>query len=299
VDGAQGNRQAFDVSVAAIVLFQAAALVARSALEVQLERRGVSDPSAGDLSYLVVPPILLVLMAPCLRQSAPALAALFRPRDLTGRTVLLGIALGLDLRVLHWAALTLFVWAGGSDTGAIAGPLLGFACPPLRELLLALVVMSVLTPLVEETMQRGFVLHALLPRGRTIAVIVSAVTFALLHAPAGYAAGFVAGVLFAMQALNLRTLWAPVVAHATYNTAMVLDWRCARIVWNPAPDDPLLGMLAALSIGAVAAGAVLALWLASRKAAGETAGGRLRRTYSTPPCHDAGCTPRRRLPPAR
>src|SRR5690606_36028044 len=156
--------------------------------------RGFDRSLAADLSYLVVPPVLLLLMAPYLRRCAPSLRALFARRDLDRRALLLGVALGLDLRLMYWAGLTLYVRLAG-DGGVTAPPLLGFECPPPRELMLGVFVMAMLVPLIEETSHRGFVLHALLPRGRTLAVVVSAASFAVFHPPGSYAWTFVAGLL--------------------------------------------------------------------------------------------------------
>src|SRR5690606_18206007 len=173
-------RPAFAVSVAAVVLFQVAALVARSSLELLLLRRGYAAPHAADLSFLVVLPVLLLFMSPWARRCAAPLCGLLRLRDLTWRTVALGVALGLDLRLLRWAALGWSLPAAGGD-GASIGPLVGFACPPAGELLLATLVTVGLVPVVEETIHRGVILHALLARGRTLAIAVSTLVFALLH----------------------------------------------------------------------------------------------------------------------
>ena len=62
-------RPVFQVSIVAIMLFQVAALFTRSRLELSLVAGGVQEAVAKDLSYLVVPPILLVLMFPYLKRS--------------------------------------------------------------------------------------------------------------------------------------------------------------------------------------------------------------------------------------
>ncbi|HLT91936.1 MAG TPA: CPBP family intramembrane glutamic endopeptidase [Woeseiaceae bacterium] len=260
-------RPAFAVSVAAVVLFQVAALVARSSLELLLLRRGYAAPHAADLSFLVVPPVLLLFMSPWARRCAAPLCGLLRLRDLTWRTVALGVALGLDLRLLRWAALGWSLPAAGGD-GASIGPLVGFACPPAGELLLATLVTVGLVPVVEETIHRGVILHALLARGRTLAIAVSTLVFALLHAPSAWALTLLGGALFGWQTLALRTLWPALFAHATYNAAALLDSRCTRLVWHPAGDDPLAALAALASAAVLPLGLAFAGWIVTRKRRG-------------------------------
>lgn len=254
------TRPAFEVSITAIMTFQVAALFARSALEPALVDYGYGEAAAGDLSYLVVPPILLPLMYPYLARCRVSLRALLHPTELTMRVVLSGVALGLTLRALRWSTLTLLIWLGvlgNQDPNTIAGPLLGFDCPPATFLLLSFAVMALLIPVIEEVVNRGFILHALLPRGKIPAVALSAVLFAAMHAPSSYAITFAVGIVFAVQTLNFRTLWAPIVAHATYNAAAIIDWECFRIVWNPPQSDPVLEKLGMLSTAVTVIGALL------------------------------------------
>lgn len=271
-------RPTFEVSVTVIMIFQIAALFARSMLELALIDHGFGKSVAADLSYLVVPPILLPLMYPYLARCKDSLGALLRPAGLTMRVVLLGLVLGLTLRVLHWATLTLRIWLGvgmDHDLHAIAGPLLGFDCPASGPLLLSFVVMAMLIPVIEEVVNRGFILRALLPRGKVLAIVMSALLFASMHPPSSYAITFAAGLVFAVQALNFRTLWASIVAHATYNTAAIVDWTCFRIIWSPSPADPTLRMLTLPAAAITVLGTLLVLYLISEKAAGrhEPAGG--------------------------
>lgn len=266
-----GSRPTFEVSVTIIMIFQVAALFARSMLELALIHHGFGKAVAADLSYLVVPPILLPLMYPYLARCGDSLRALLHPADLTLRVVLLGVALGLTLRVLHWATLTLRIWLGigtGYDPNAVAGPLLGFDCPASGPLLLSFVVMAMLIPVIEEAINRGFILHAVLPRGKALAIVTSALLFASMHPPPSYAITFAAGLVFAVQALNFRTLWASIVAHATYNAAAVVDWECFRMIWNPPPADPTLRMLTPPAAAITVLGTLLVIYLVSEKAAG-------------------------------
>ena len=253
------------------MLFQVAALFARSMLELSLIDNGLARAVAQDLSYLVVPPILLVLMYPYLKRCKGALLGLLRLSDLSVRLVILSILLGLTMRITYWAGLTLLMWAGvvhNKDPNAVIGPLLGFDCPSLPVILLSLVVVAFLIPIVEEIVNRAFILHALLPRGFVLSVIASAFLFAIMHRPGSYFLAFVVGVFLAIQVLNYRTLWAPVIAHASYNAATVLDWECLKVVWNPPVSDPNLASIAIIAAPVTVAGICLAAFIVSRKAVG-------------------------------
>lgn len=265
------ERPVFQVSVIAIMIFQVAALFARSMLELSLMDDGWSRAVAEDLSYLAVPPILLLLMFPYLKRCQGPLLSLFRRSDLTVRLAVFSVLLGLSLRLAYWATLTVlmaFGVVGNADPDAIIGPILGFQCPPPAVLLLSIVVMAVLVPVIEEIVNRGFILHRLLPRGRAVAVTATAVLFAVLHKPGTYPVAFVVGVILAIQTLNFRSLWGAVIAHAAFNAAAILDWECFRIVWNPPVSDPALVRLAALSAPVALLSLSLAVLLASEKAAG-------------------------------
>ncbi|MGH8194342.1 MAG: lysostaphin resistance A-like protein [Woeseiaceae bacterium] len=264
------SRPDFPVSVPAIVVFEVAALFARSALETSLIRDGSEPRLAQHLSYLVVPPILLVLLCPYLARCKDSLRSLLRPADWTARVVLCSILLGLTLRITYWAVLTVLMWlglVGTRDPKAIVGPLIGFDCPSPPVLLLSFAVMAVLTPVTEEVINRGFFLHALMPRGTTLALLLSAALFAVMHDPGSYPATFAIGLLLGTQMLNYRTLWAPILTHATYNAAAIVDWDCFRFVWNPPASDPGLAVAAGLAAPLALAGIVAALFLASEKAA--------------------------------
>lgn len=261
----------FRVSVIAVVLFQVTALFARSMLDIQLRRRGIDAAVAKDLSYLVVPPILLVLMFPYLRRWRESLGRLFSLRLLTLRLVAVSVALGLTLRLTYWACLTFLIGIGvirSDDPNAIVGPLVGFDCPPLRILALGVLVMAVMVPIIEETVHRGFILGGLLSYGTRFAIAGSAVLFALMHESGTYAMAFLAGLVLAMQALNHRVLWGPAIAHATYNCLSVIDWRCLSLIWNPQTTDPLLTALKWVSLPIVIGGIFLILRLISPEAAG-------------------------------
>lgn len=267
----QTKRPVFEVSIVAIMIFQVAALFARSMLELSLVDEGHSSAVAGDLSYLVVPPILLVLMFPYLKRCKDSLLSLFRRADLTVRLVVFSVLLGLMLRLAYWATLTLLIAFGvvrNPDPNAIVGPIVGFECPPVAVFLLSILVTAILVPPVEEVLNRGFILHRLLPRGRLTSIAVAAVLFAAMHKPGTWPVALAIGAILALQTLNFGTLWAPVIAHATFNAAAVVDWECFRIIWNPPAADPALLDIAAVSVPVAVLALLLAILLVGKRAAG-------------------------------
>ena len=112
-------------------------------------------------------------------------------------------------------------------------PVFGFDCPEPAVLILTIVVTVILTPIVEETINRGFVLQALLHRGRWQAILVSALLFAIFHRPHSIVLATIVGIYLAVQFLNTRTLWACTITHGTYNAVATFDWSCVRSSWNP------------------------------------------------------------------
>jgi membrane protease YdiL (CAAX protease family) len=264
-------RPLFRVSIAAIMVFQVCALFSRSALDAALVRHGSDRAFAGDLSYLIVPPILVLLMYPYLEQHRHALTRLMWPRRLTLRLCGSALLLGVIMRTTYWAVLTVLMWTGvvrNEDPAAIAGPYLDFACPPPEVLALSLFVMAFLTPIAEEVINRGFLLHALLPRGTCFSIVASACLFAIMHRPDSYVVTLLIGIFLAVQMLNAGTLWAPILAHAAYNAAAILDWECLQIVWNPPEADPLLASAARIAAPVAISGILLSCFLVSGKAVG-------------------------------
>jgi membrane protease YdiL (CAAX protease family) len=158
------------------MIIQVAALFARAFLEIRLIENGESKPFAQDLSYLVVPPILIILMYPILRQHWPYLRLLLRWQDLTFRLIILSILLGFSLRMSFWGGLISFVSFGilrNPDADAIVGPVISFGCPDPGVLALSFLAVSFLIPVTEEIVSRGLILQSLLPRGKILAVALT------------------------------------------------------------------------------------------------------------------------------
>jgi len=256
------------VSVAVLMLFQVAALLMREFVRQILGEHGVAPGYAKHLSALVDFAVLAFLLWPLLRSRCTVLGALFAQPRSWPRLVLYSVALGLAVRTLDWAgriAAVAFGWFGGSGPSNAAGPLFWWSCPSLPYLVLSIAVMAVLTPLVEETLSRGLILHALLARGRAVAVTLSALLFAVLHTPHDMPIALVFGIIAGVQILHYGTLYATLIAHATFNFMITIDWDCLKGIWIPASTSTTIGTVAtALAILMLLAAA----WLATRTTAG-------------------------------
>ena len=235
--------------ILAIMIFQVAALFARAYLEIRLMDGGEPKPFAQDLSYLVVPPILIILMYPILRRHWSFLRALLRKQDLTIKLIALSVLLGFTLRVSFWGGLISFTSFGvlrSSDPDAVTGPVVSLGCPDPGVLALSFLVVSFLIPVIEEIVNRGLILQSLLHHGRVIAVLLTSVLFAVMHDPQAILVSFIGGLFFAALMLKYNTLWAPMIAHATYNGVAVLDWECVSGQWNPTQttsEIPVVGII--------------------------------------------------------
>lgn len=239
-----------------------AALIFRAWLQIALLEAGFRRDLAADLSYLLVPPVLLFLLFPVWRQQSVFIAKLFERRAVTVRLIFRAIAIGCLLRLAAWSELIAgvsFGWYRNPDSTAIIGPIFTFDCPAPHAVLLGIVVMVILVPVVEETIHRGLLQTWLYKRGAVFAIAVSSLTFMLVHRPSSWAFVFVAGIVFGIQYWQTASLWSSVITHSTINGLIQLDWRCIRGHWNPpATDTPLwssgivslcLLLLALLSIG--------------------------------------------------
>jgi membrane protease YdiL (CAAX protease family) len=255
-------KQPARINLIAVIVATIAALIFRAWLQIELLDKGYTQDFAADLSYLVVPPILLLLLLPIWQQQGGFIATLFTRQALSLGLLARAFAIGCLLRLAAWCELVAGVslgWYRNADATAVVGPTFAFECPAPQALILGFVVMAMLVPFIEETIHRGLVQTRLYERGALFAISVSALIFMLAHRPSTWAFVFVAGVVFGIQYWQTKTLWSSVVTHATINGLILLDWRCLRGQWNPpASDVPLwtagivslcLLLLALLSIG--------------------------------------------------
>ncbi len=257
-------------ALALLLVANVCALFARAWLELRLQAIGLGQRDAVNLSFLIVPPILFMLLWPVIREHGTVIRDRLRPARLNGAVIARGIALGFLLRLAYWAVLTAWVILRLpllADGNANPPGYLGYNCPPGASLLLQIVALVITAPIIEEIINRGWILHWLLRYGQTPAIILSALLFAIYHVPATLLMAFCFGIFAAKSALNSGQLWTAVFAHMTFNGLQILDWICLRIVWIPVGQTVPLRLLAGGSILVAIAAAATAFWLVRRRAA--------------------------------
>ncbi len=224
----------------AVLVATTAALVARAWIQIQLLDGGSARVFAADVSYLIVPPVLVFLLFPLWHSQKHFLASLFQRRDLTWRIAARAVALGVLIRLLWWWQLI----AGGSfgyyistNPEAIVGPDFSFHLPVPENIILGLVVMAFLVPIIEEVTHRGFVMSALRYRGRIFSILVSALVFMVFHKYSSWPFVFFAGVVFGLQYWATNSLWPSLLTHATVNGLIEIEQHFMSVHWNPRAAD--------------------------------------------------------------
>lgn len=260
--------------VVAVMLLQVFALFIESWLRIELMSDGMAKSIAADVSKLVAIPLLAVLLYPVVRDFLPQLKSKLRWCQLNPRTILLGIGLGFSLRMVSWSELIAGVSFGffvNPDPEAIVGPTVQFRCPPLFIMSLSLLAMALFTPVVEEIVNRAFLLQWFVKYGQLSAITGSAMLFAILHRPDSMLFAFMFGLFSGALYLNSGTLWGPLIAHMTVNSMIVFDWDCINTQWNPpAVSDITRGIgLLAVCLGIVSF--ALACLIVSKRTAGPPA----------------------------
>lgn len=252
------------IHVVAVIVATIAALFGRSWLQLRLLADGVQQDYAADLSYLVVPPILLTLLLPVLHKDRAFIGQQFRLTGLTLRTVLNAVLMGVLIRTLWWGKTVAGISFGffeSDNPSAIEGPMFSFNCPAPVVIALGFLVMAVMVPIIEEITHRAYVQNALRHRGPVVAICLSALIFAIFHRQSSWSFVFFGGIIFGVQYWRFRTIWPSLITHATVNALIQVDWRCLNTHWNPRPEDlPLIEPGAiAVSVGLVSLTAIV--WL--------------------------------------
>jgi len=270
-----------------VILAQVLALFTQAWLSQALLARGYTESDAHYLAYLVVPPILLIMLAPVLVRHRQFLLRLFSPRRVTLRLALAAVALGVTTRLVWWAQMTARVSLGitvNDDPQAVAGPAFSWACPPLPSLMLGLLVMAVVIPVIEETLHRGVLQSAFVPKGPMPAILISALVFTVFHPAASYGFVFFMGIVLGIQFWVTGSLWVTMITHATFNGLIQFDWRCLRGQWNPPPESLPQLVPGAISLAVLAGAlALIAALLRWQRAGARTAPAAAGTTTRWPP----------------
>jgi len=242
------------------MLFLMCAFFARSWFQLYLQDAGYDASLTYDLSFFLMLPVAAVLMYPILRDNVAAMRQWLRPPESWCSLVTYSVLVGLLLRVIYWTFYTAgaaFGWFYNPSSPAIQSVQFTFSCPDPDLLALKMLVLATLTPAFEELVHRGFILHALLPRGDYRAIVVSAVLFGVMHKPDSIVMAFLIGLPLAFLAVKLRSLWAPMIIHATFNLVAILDWNCLNPNWNPSETSLFLNMIGSVSIAVMSIGLAL------------------------------------------
>ena len=208
-------------SLAALLLFELCALMLRGYAFVTLRDAGLDPLLTRNLSGLVMPLVIGLLMAPIIYHNRSALREQLSFSPLTVQIVLGSVLLGVALRGAWWVTQLFPIVMYSSLPSELY-----FQCPDMATMTFTVFIMAVSTPIIEEVVMRGFVLRLLMPRGTVFAVATSSLLFGLMHRPEVIPYAIVAGVFFALLYIRVRNLWAPILAHATINLLSIFDQIC-------------------------------------------------------------------------
>lgn len=149
-----------------------------------------------------------------------------RPRDLgflplRWADIRYGVKFGLGLFAASIAIGLLQAAMFGKPPQAVAQALAGHS--GLEAMVLDLVSIAILTPVAEELLFRGLLFGALRQRLPFIpAAVTSSLLFTVVHEPQAWPGVFLLAFGLALAYERTRTLWAPIVTHATVNAIPVL-----------------------------------------------------------------------------
>ena len=236
------------LSITVIMLFQVTALFVRELVRRHLVETGTAPNIAAYQSAWLGFAVLAVLLWPVLRQSRPRIASFFPRSTVSLRLLLLSVAISLCLYLANWGCAlirTAFLSHYAQPERVFIDGGLQWQCPDLRLTFLALVTMSIATPVIEEVINRGLILDTLLVRRAMFPLTQSAALFAILHRPEAIAAAFVFGLVMAMQMRYRPWLPGPIIVHACVNAMVVIDQYCLAY---PTLESTLLS-LAPMQLG--------------------------------------------------
>lgn len=217
--------------IVAVLLTAVAALFARAWLQIWLVEAGYERGLAGDLSYLVVPPIMLLLLAPVLVEDRRFVQRQFRRDSLSSELLLKAVAIGVLFRVAWHGQVVAGTAFGFYSTGSARTAVFIYDCPAPFLMGLSVLISSFFIPFIEEFVHRGYVQSYFSTRGPVVAVTISSLIFVLFHRSEAWEFVLPGGLLLGAIYWITGSLWASVIVHATVNFVPQLTLRCMAIPW--------------------------------------------------------------------
>jgi len=147
-------------------------------------------------------------------------------------------SVGVGLLVFWLWVLPVPAWMRLGETGVAFLPVDGLGATRWDLVLVRTLGAVVVVPIMEELFWRSFLMRWIDKRGflnlppasvSYLGVFLSSAVFALAHEL--WAAGFLAGLAYALLYRHLGKLWYPIVAHATTNLALAI-WVVAGRHWD-------------------------------------------------------------------
>lgn len=231
-------------SFVAVLLVLIWTLFSEAWLETWLVESGHSIEYVGFYAKLVILPFTVGLVWLIVSTSNAQPVKLFIKKTPGTKLIVFAVMVGVLLRVAWWAQLTARISFGitsSSDPDVRADFSAAFVCPDWQLIVLAGLVWIIWVPVTEEFVHRGVIQGALSRKGPNTAILVSSVLFALVHSPDNFVWVFVVGAALGLLYWVARTLWIPIVSHATYDGLIIFDRLCLQLNWNPSGGNlPLL-----------------------------------------------------------
>ena len=143
-----------------------------------------------------------------------------------------------------------------------------WGCQDLSYLSLGIGVAVCLIPVIEEAINRGFLLHYFLPNGKFIAILLSTLLFAVFHPPGAILPAAVIGTYLAVITLKTGSLLPATIGHCTHNFLVQLDVHCIAMDWVETSTTTGIARSADVAVGVTITLLIIAGTLVSSKVTG-------------------------------
>ncbi len=233
------------VSIGLVFFLEFSALIVREFIRANMGESGVDPASAKHMSAIGGLIFFGILMSPLFNRLKRPLTQLLRAPTSWTRLLVSSMAIALAFKGMILSTKIARFWLTGIEPeplGESYGISAMWACSTGSSLWIGLLVMVLMTPVVEEIINRGLFLCALLRQNRMIAVFVSAALFAVFHVLENMVFAFMFGIVSAILVLQSGSLWGAIVAHSFYNVLDVIDGECVRITRIFLPEYSSVGI---------------------------------------------------------